>query len=80
MFVLLPLKMPNDLKLKIVQGRLDIPLKYLLFPFCHPKGVVCIHAKFQYVENSQELQAVDKKDCVLSRTACTQFCSVWYIC
>lgn len=60
-FALLPLKTPNGFKLKIVKGKLSILLKYLVSPFCHPKGVVCIHAKFQYIENNEGLQAIHEK-------------------
>lgn len=47
-FVLLPLKMPNGFKLKIVQGRLSIPLRDLLSPFCHLK-VLCVFMQYSSI-------------------------------
>lgn len=79
MFALSPLKMPNGCNLKIVQGMLNLPLKYLLSPFCHPKGVVFIQAVVSCLENSEGLQAVDEKilhvkqDCMYSSLRSTMF-------
>lgn len=77
-FALLPLKTPNGFKLKIVKGKLSIPLKYLLSPFLPPKRCCVYSCKVPIFWEQWGAAGYSWKDCVLSRTACTQSYSVWH--